>query len=277
MDPNRQLAPRAEAALTVGKLPQIKDISPYPILGPTADEVRTVLAQNLGEQGLGEFDLTRVRVPTGGAVAWTIETLTGAETRPALSGIIVHWRRARAYWEKKLGEGGGGSNPPGCRSADGILGIGKPGGHCEKCPLAQFGSMEGNRQACKEMLLLFVVPEASVLPYVVVVPPMSIRPVRQYLLQLAGGMTPFYGAVTTLGLDRAANRGGITYSRIKPVLVGTLDGTSTARARQLHEAIKGKLDRFVDVAQEDLEGSPEEKPASAPSLNETANQPPLTG
>lgn len=173
---------------------------------------------NLGNVSLTPFDLDRIRIPTGGGLAWTIPSLEGELVEKELEGVIVAVKTARAYWESSFDESGGGT-PPDCSSDDGIIGVGSPGGECNSCPLAQFGSQEGRRgQACKQILLLFMVLKSTsdMLPKVVVLPPTSLKAMRQFLLRLASRGLASYTVLIALGLEKDKNSDGIVYSKVKP-------------------------------------------------------------
>src|SRR4029450_12815372 len=91
--------------------------------------------QTLGGGVIELQDLDRIRMPTGGALTFEVPTPAGPESRPTITGVLVHVQQRRAYWAQAFDETGGGT-PPDCTSADGITGVGEPGGACARCPLA---------------------------------------------------------------------------------------------------------------------------------------------
>jgi hypothetical protein len=103
--------------------------------------------------GLPLLDLPRIKVAPGGVLSFVVETPAGDEMVKKLEGVIPAYRNARVYWKSRAG----GKKPPDCSSADGLVGIGDPGGACHKCPYAQFGSgfkQDGTPsagQACKDI------------------------------------------------------------------------------------------------------------------------------
>jgi len=165
--------------------------------------VLAVLKENIGETKLSPFDLDRIRVPASGGTTWEIPTLTGEVAAKSFHGIIVTWKEGRSYWSQRYG---GESSPPDCASADGITGVGKPGGDCLTCPHSQWGTATGPKgepsrgQACRTIRLLFTMLEGNVLPVVVSVPPTSLKPCRTYFLRLAQRAIPYYGVVTEFSL-----------------------------------------------------------------------------
>jgi hypothetical protein len=177
-------------------------------------QVVSIIRANLGPGGLSAFDLDAVKVPAGGATTWQYPTASGVEDRKTFEGVLIYRRDVKAYWEHGLEESGGGS-PPDCRSEDSIVGVGNPGGACAECPFNQFGSArKGKGKACKDRRLLFVLPPGQLLPVLVSVPVMSIKPSNQYLMRLAGDARVFHSVLTRFGLETAKNSGNIAYSRI---------------------------------------------------------------
>jgi hypothetical protein len=220
--------------------------------------IKDIIAANMGGDRLTAFDFDRVRIPTGGGNIWTVPSLEGDQNMQTLEGIIVHWQPVRAYWSLSLEKSDGGT-PPDCSSTDGIVGNGDPGGSCEQCPLAQFGSStKGTRgQACKQMRLLFLIRENDILPLVVVLPPTSIRPAKQFFFRLAAGAVPYYGVVTGITLTKTKNAGGIAYSQaafsVKRILSDEERDRIEAYANELRPALTSVTIDSSDyqVAQDD--------------------------
>jgi hypothetical protein len=185
------------------------------------DRMKGILAlldENLGG-GFSVLNLPRIRVPTGGALDFRVEGASGETSARRITGILVASRRARIYWRKAYG-GGGGKKPPDCTSMDGFVGIGDPGGECRICPYARFGSAIGANgkpgpgQACKDVRqVLFLLP-GEVVPHLLAVPPTSVKAFIQYELNLINEDTKYWGAISTLTLEKATNEGGIDYARI---------------------------------------------------------------
>lgn len=193
----------------------------YAVVKHDPEELKTILAANLGGSGISEFDLDRVKVPAAGGRTWQIPGLNGDEDAKAVEGVIVAWREPRTYWQEGIDASGGGA-PPDCSAPDGVHGVGEPGGNCGACPLAQFGSAvkdgrAARGQACQQTRLLFMVRTGDLIPIVVKVPPGSLKPVKLYFLRLASKAIPYYGLTTRLELESDKNKDGITYSRIAPM------------------------------------------------------------
>jgi len=213
----------------------------YPALDPNNDRVKLML-QNLGGEQLSVADFTRIKVPTGGATKWQIETAGGAEVVDTLEGVILYTTRRRAYWSNPNPT----QSPPDCSSADMKTGVGTPGGSCFGCPFDQFGSApNGHGKACKEVRLFFLLRKGQVLPDVVAVPPGSLKKIRKYLLDLSQAGVPYCGVVTQLGLEKASNRDNIAFAKITARMAGKLDEASY---RNVVETIRRYEETFQQVA-----------------------------
>lgn len=226
-------------------------VSDYSVVKMDPTVLREIIQENIGADALSEFDLDRVKVPAGGGVTWEVPSLEGTENVKELTGVVVHWKQPRAYWSVGFDESGGGT-PPDCASDDGFWGIGDPGGECDKCPLAQFGSdSKGRGQACKQMRLLFMVRPTDLLPLVVACPPTSIRPVKRYFLRLASQAIPFYGVVTKVTLERTKNQDGIQYAQVVPQMVQRLDDGDMAKMKAYAESLRPAMER-VTITHDDF-------------------------
>lgn len=187
---------------------------------------KDVVKDNLGGQAPGAFDLPRIRIPSGGGMAWTVPTLEGPEPAKEISGVIIHWQTMRGYWKVPFDQAGGGA-PPDCASNDGEIGVGEPGvdwaqgeahagGTCSTCPLNQFGSGKDKAKACKEVRMLFLLREGDILPVAVPLAPMSIKPCKDYFMGLASEKRrPYHTVETVLQLEQAVSGGNIKYSKAK--------------------------------------------------------------
>lgn len=200
----------------------------------TLPRVAALVRENLGD-GISSLDLSRIRIPAGGGLAWEYPTASGPEPRAAFEGIILARQNARAYWETAL-EAGSGNAPPDCKSDDGAFGVGDPGGDCSRCPFAQFGSKAGsNAQACKALTLLYVLVPGEQLPVVVVAPPTSLRPIKDYMMRLTSNGNAYWHVVTKFGLESTKNAGGIKYSRLSMTMSGVMDEPSIAALADARE------------------------------------------
>ena len=138
----------------------ISNAAQYPALVNPQNAI-DILRSNLGGEKISEFDLQQIKIPTGGGLSWTIPSVSGERTSPSVEGIIVAVAPRRAYWESSDLSG----NPPDCASRDLITGRGNPGGACELCEFAQFGSADnGAGKACKETRQVFLLTPGSQTP-----------------------------------------------------------------------------------------------------------------
>jgi hypothetical protein len=224
-------------------------------------EIQAIIEENLGGQDVGEFDLPRIKVPSGGGSVWEVPTLGGIEPQKTLTGIVVYFKSTRAYWTREQD----GNEPPACRSDNAIIGIGEPGGPCKTCPLAQFGTAiddEGNAapgQACNQKELWFMLLPGSFLPVVVALPATSLKAAKQYrvgMLGSAGLRLP--SVVTSLALESDKNGKGKAYSKAIPSVAGMLEPAEVERAVEYASSLRPIFDSAVAAINN-------EAPAAAPT------------
>jgi len=177
----------------------------------TPETLGETLAENLGSEGLSIFSLERIKVPSGGSKTWTVPTLSGEVETQNLEGIIIHNNIMRQYYESDFAGGGA---PPDCYSRDGVTGVGNPGGACDKCPLAQYGSANNGKTACKMRRLFFVLLQDSMLPVLLNAPPSSLKEARTYLMKLSSMGKVFYKVITRFVLNKEKSSDGIDYSKL---------------------------------------------------------------
>lgn len=215
----------------------------YPVLAMEAGKLQKVIRANIGNSSLSEFDVDRIKVPTGGNNLWAVPTLDGEENVKEIDGIVVFWKEPRAYWKVGFDDSGGGT-PPDCSSDDGVSGIGDPGGSCSACPLSQFGTHhKGRGQACKQMRVLFIVREQEFLPVAISCPPTSLDNMRKYFLRLAGRGIQYNHVITKFVLAPDRNRDGIKFSAVSPSMVRMLGDHEIEAIERYCEAIEPALSR----------------------------------
>lgn len=229
------------------------------VLRTDQNELQQILADNIGGDKLTEFDLDRVKVPTGGNTSWGIPGLEGVQVADAIEGIIVHWANRRAYWPGDFK----GSEPPVCSSPDGVWGYGDPGDKlramdppqgCDHCPNAAFGSDKNQRgQACKAMRQLFVLPRDSIIPIVVTVPPASLQNARKYFLRLVRGNVHYASVITKMTLTGERNPDGVEYARVDFSAVEKLEADDVVKIRSYADKLAPAF-AAVTVDARDIEG-----------------------
>ena len=221
------MAPKTPAASTAVALIERDNL---PGLAADVADVIGALADNLGGEAVGINDFTRIRMPAGGGIAWEVPTLDGeTDIQKVMRGVIVYQRTPRTYWATSFEESTGG--PPECRSNDGVIGIGDPGGDCSTCPLAQYGSGRGNTQACSQQRQIFLLREdGGAFPVILTLPPTSLKNARGYLVGLAERGKKHRHVLTEIGLEKATNGDGIGYSRATFRYAGDLSPDAKAAA-----------------------------------------------
>ncbi len=173
------------------------------------------IIKEIAPEGITQFDIDRIKVPSSGATMWQLETLEGDVSEKELMGIPLAIKTVRAYWSVAYDESGGGV-PPECNSQDGMFGIGEPGGDCIGCPLAKYESAsKGRGQACKQMRLVFILRPDSMLPSVLIVPPTSLKDSKQFFLRLAAKGVDYKTIMIAVGLEKDKNSDGLAYSKMR--------------------------------------------------------------
>lgn len=211
----------------------------------STDEFREFLAETLAGETLSVTDLTRIKVPAGGATTWQYEDIDGEQTPKKINGVIVSQNFQRAYWAKDFSKRKEGDDPsPDCMSVDAIApekdrrdaeGNVRPvmAEVCDECPLSQWDSAEsGYGQACKKTKRVFVLLEGSMLPVMVIVPPASLKAMRTYVLGLANQGKTVTDVISEFTLIKEKSAGGIDYSQI---MVRKSDNLSKENAKRMKE------------------------------------------
>ena len=221
----------------------------YPIFSLGTSDFMTVVEDNLQGESLSASDLERIRIPTGGNLNWTLPSLNGEVSAKEFEAIILHQQLNRAYWKSGIASG---STPPNCQSLDGKTGQGHPGGACEDCPLSQFGSSnaKSGRPACRQAKSVFLLRPESYLPVMLVLPPSSLKPFKQFLLRLSASKVSSQQVVVRFGLEKASNRSKIAYSLATFAVKETLTEDETATIKDYVEALErqGTLNQTAFVA-----------------------------
>jgi len=157
------------------------------------------MAENLEGEKLTRFDFPRITIPTGGGDYMTIPNPDGAEPAKQVSGVIIYTHMARSYWKDSGDDVGNG--PPDCSADNAKVGIGDPGGICDVCPNAAFKTGKGGRgQACKLMRNIYLLVGQNMMPYMVQVPPTSLKEAKKYLWNLSVQDMRYFNIETTLGV-----------------------------------------------------------------------------
>lgn len=221
----------------------------YLALNHEPAELEAIIADNMGDEELSEFDLPRIKVPSGGGRTWEIPTISGVEAQPILDGIVVHFKLTRAYWADDAVSG----TPPQCRSNDGVIGIGDPGVACKTCPWSQYGTATDDKgnpapgQACNAKEIMFMLRPGSFLPVCVALPATSLKSAKAYRVGTLGsaGMR-LSSVVTHIALEQSKNAKGDNFSRAVFTVGGVLSAEEAAGAA----AYAAKFRPLFDAAAE---------------------------
>ena len=196
------------------------------------DTLADLIKQNIGDEGLDQFDLSRAVNPQGENVEWKIESLDEEpEKLREVEGIIVFHRKVRTYYQTEYKKGGG---PPTCTSTDGKNGVGNPGGDCELCPFSKFGSGKNEGKACKETKQLYIIRSGELFPTLFNVTSVNIRKPNKYLIDLLSKRSlAFNEVITKIRLEPDTSSGGYDYARTDFSLSRVLTDEEKAAAKAL--------------------------------------------
>ena len=231
------------------------------------------LAQAIAEEmdGLGALPFDRVKIPSGGGLAFELpgEDDENPESATEIVGVILDHHPVNAYWREKFA---GGNEQPDCSSYDGKQGIERETGEikdCASCPYNQFGS-DDKGKACKNVHRVFILREGNPVPLVLSLPPTSLKYMRDYIAKrviLKGFRC--WQAVTKITLKKEKNAAGIAYSRAVFTFVGKLSPEKAKEAEAMKDCVKQQY-RQLDVEGADYNataGGSQDGPA-APKTDE---------
>lgn len=217
------------------------------------------LAEAIAEEmdGLGTVPFDRVKIPSGGGLAFEVpgEDEDNPETATELVGVILYHHPVNAYWKEKFA---GGNEKPDCSSYDGKTGTDRETGECKTCstcPNNQFGS-DGAGKACKNVHRVYMLREDNPVPLILSLPPTSLKFMRDYISKriLLKGMRCFH-AVTKITLKKEKSSAGIAYSRAAFAFVSKLTPEQIQAAEAMANMIK-QSDHNVDVDDSDYATAP---------------------
>ncbi len=104
-------------------------------------------------------------------------------------------------------------------------------------------------QACRQAKNLFVLLPESYLPLVLVLPPSSLKPFKQFMLQLSAANVPIQEVMVRFGLEKSSNRSNIAFSlatfAVKERLTTDEAATISAYASALKEQGTFDLQSFL--------------------------------
>lgn len=238
-----------------------------------AVQVRETLELTVGEMGVDTFDLPRIGMPQGKAAAFDVpQPGEDSAAMKSFSAIVLCAKTGeKAWWATPYDQAGGGT-PPDCVSHGNQRGFGIntlnedgsaaqedviPGDHdCKTCPHNQFGSSrkEGSTgKDCRDVQVLYLLLPGSFLPSVLVVPPTSLKNVKQHALSLiAGGVQP-HSVLTKFALEADKSGSGITYHKLSLSVDRKLTDEEAAQFEDvIAKAKELLLNQVIDITPSDL-------------------------
>jgi len=212
--------PKAEPQPEPGEAPP--HVQPEPEAPPRTDLVTydALYQEELKRNLHGVIPrLPLIRMLHAGALMFEIQDdLTGKPRRvEQIEGIMLDHQRVNAWWEEEYARGG--RRHPACWSMDALrpdaMAFPIQSERCAICAQNQYGS-RGRGKACKNLRRLLIKLDASLLPYILTVPPTSLKEIDRYLTALTNVEIPASAAVTQFTLTAAKNDDGIAYSLLTP-------------------------------------------------------------
>ena len=212
------------------------------------------LAEAVAEEmdGLGSIPFDRVKIPSGGGLAFELpgEDEEDTESATELIGVILDHNPVNAYWVNKFA---GGNEQPDCSSFDGKQGVVRDTGEirsCESCPYNKFGSDNAGK-ACKNIHRVFMLREGNPVPLILSLPPTSLKYMRNYIAKrvLLKGYR-CWQVLTKITLKKEKSKDGITYSRAAFTFIDTLTPEQTQQAAAMRDMVKSVY-RTIGVDTED--------------------------
>lgn len=151
----------------------------------------------------------RIKIPGGGVTQFEMPSDDPSQPNyeQKLEVVILFNHANNSYWPE--GSEYDDDTPPQCQSADGKTGYGAPGGVCLTCPLNKFGSdSRGSGKACKNMRTLYVLRSGDMMPYILSLPPTSIKAWKDfYNKTFYCRNRPSYASLVEITLTRKSSNG----------------------------------------------------------------------
>lgn len=150
-----------------------------------------------------------------------------------------------------------GDEKPVCRSNDGKVGVGNPGGNCLECPLSQF--VGGLAPKCKQLINALVYDHALKNCYIIRFVRSGLRPYGNFKESLRRAGFPIHAAVVKLSTEYQSDKG--EYYIPKFEIIDNLGGDKISIFREmkaLRESLKDVFGKTVEMAVEDDKPEPVE-------------------
>lgn len=205
--------------------------------------------------GLGSINFEKIKIPSGGGIAFEVPTDNPEEpeSKTSIDGVIVLHQPCNVYFRNKFGETD--EKMPDCSSPDGKTGYMRDSGTektCATCKFNQFGSGDGGTgKACQNRIDLYILMEGNDFPVVLSLPATSIKAFKTYLTTLVLHKQPMRRVKTKITLKKAKSSGGITYSTCVFKKLGAVEPDEMENIEQLRELCKAMAQGTYTVAAED--------------------------
>lgn len=212
------------------------------------------IAEAIAEEmdGLGTVPFDRVKIPSGGGLAFEVpgEDEENPDAEKELVGVILYHHPVNAYWKEKFN---GGNEAPDCSSSDGKTGCWRETGEIRNCADCEFNRFadDGSGKPCKNIHRVYFLRENNPVPLIISLPPTSLKYMRDYIGKriLLKGLRS-YDAITRITLKKEKSKDGIDYSRTVFTFVDKLTDEQKAAAKEMAENLKAS---GIDVAVDDAD------------------------
>ena len=173
------------------------------------------------------IDCKKIKVMNGGAGMFTVETddEKKSEKTETIEGVMIFTHCSNGYWSQDYGTEE--NQAPDCMSMDGKQGVDFETGEvreCNRCKYNQYGTdKQGRGKACKNTRRIYLMLSGKQEPYLLSVPPTSMRDVNKQLSRIMGRTkTPYTRMVLKFSLENVKSKVGMEYSKILVEQVGIL-------------------------------------------------------
>jgi len=187
------------------------------------------------------MSLQRIKIPGGGTLMFEVrgDDPENPEYVRTIEGVILYNHPTGAYWPG--GKTDDETSPPLCSSADGVTGVGNPGGDCASCQLNAWGSGSGGKgKACKNMRVLYILQDGEIMPVQLTLPPTSIRPYNDFHnIVFTARRRGTCGSIVQIGLKKMSN-GKDDYSVATFKKIGDFEGEQLAQIKAYAEGFKAQ-------------------------------------
>ena len=235
------------------------------VLGTEPGALAELIRENVGSE-ISAFDLPRIKVPTGGGTFWNFQTAEGPVSTPFLEGIIACKHATKSRWEIEYDDATE-MTPPDCHSADGIIGIGKPGGACADCPFNQYETAtKGAGKACKDMADLFIITRTGIVPTAIQVPRTSLKSLKQYGIQIMNAGLSIHDVLTKFTLH-SEKKGGKDTAIIDFASMGPIPDEMRAFVRAYKRDIQDLIAKSVRQPETPVEDTRPTEDGAAPTFS----------